>query len=123
MGKMTVKGQDEVRRAFADVSRDVSDLSDAHKAEADMLLSMVVDETRKDRGNLAAGWQTDSTATTAQFINSEEYAGVQEWGWANHNIEPTHAILASFEAQQSETEALYATAIEGIADKANIRTD
>lgn len=120
-GKMTVTGDEEVKRAFSDVAKDVSDLQDVHRAEADMLLSAVVGETRRDTGSLAAGWGTDSTATQAQFINTEEYAGVQEWG-GYHNIEPTHAILTAFESNQSETEALYAKAIADIADRANIDT-
>jgi len=120
---MQVKGVPEVVRAFEKMDNEVSDLSKAHKDAAQLLLPDIVNATRRNTGRLAGGWGTDSTATTAKFINDEEYAGVQEWGWSAHNIDPTHAIVTAFEKNASETEALYAEAIRDRADKANIRTD
>lgn len=108
---LKVEGIPEVTRAFDRVASGVQDLSEAHKAEADMLLPDVQSATRKASGDLAGGWQTDGIATQAKFINEVVYAGVQEWGWANHNIEPTHAINQAFESNASKTEALYGDAI------------
>ena len=120
--KMKVEGVPEVTRALDEVSEKVSDLSETHRAEADMLLPDIIQATRHASGNLASGWGTDSTATEAQFINDVEYAGVQEWGWSDHNIEPTHAINTAFEKNASQTEALYADAIAGIGDRADFVT-
>jgi len=121
--KMTVKGVPEVTRAFDEVEAKVSDLSEAHRAEAEMLLPDIVNATRRGKtGDLASGWGTDSTNTEARFINDVEYAGVQEWGWSAHNIEPTHAIVTAFERNASQTEALYADRIENIGDRAGFNT-
>jgi hypothetical protein len=116
---LTVKGVPEVTRALEKVDRGVSNLQEAHRAEAEMLLPSIVNATRRDTGALAAGWQADSTETEAQFINEEEYAGVQEWGWQDHNIEPTHAITEAFEKNTKETEALYGQHIAAIGERAN----
>jgi hypothetical protein len=111
---LKVEGVPEAVRAFDKVASGAQDMSEAHKAEADMLLPDVESATRKLSGDLAAGWQTDGIAQEAKFINDVVYAGVQEWGWSTHNIEPTHAIIRAFESNASKTEALYGDAIARI---------
>jgi len=115
---LKVEGVPEVTRAFDKVNSAIQDMSEAHRAEANMLLPDVRSATRKGSGNLAAGWQTEGAATEAHFLNEVVYAGVQEWGWEQHNIAPTHAILQAFESNDDKTEALYADAIGAIAGKA-----
>jgi len=107
-----------VMRALGSVESKVRNLSEAHKAEAEMLLPDVQSATRRASGDLAGGWQTDGIATEAKFTNDIVYAGVQEWGWPDHNISPTHAILQAFESNASKTEALYGDAIAKIGDGA-----
>ena len=51
---------------------------------------------------------------TAQFLNDVEYAGVQEFGWPDHNIDPTNAIADAFAGNTDRTEALYGDAIATI---------
>lgn len=115
VAKLKVEGQAEVVRAFDKVESAVKDMADAHKAEANMLLPDVRSASRKGAsGDLIAGWQSDGIAGKAQFINDVAYAGVQEWGWDAHNISPTHAIIQAFEANSSNTEALYGDAIRAI---------
>jgi quinol monooxygenase YgiN len=116
---LTVKGVPEVTRALDKVDRGVSNLQEAHREAASSMLPDIVNATRNDTGTLAAGWQADSTDKEAQFINEEEYAGVQEWGWQDHNIEPTHAILEAFEKNAKETEELYSEHIARIGERAN----
>ena len=118
-----VEGASEVKRAFDKVATNVSDLQEGHQKEADALLSDVVNATRSDSGRLRSAWGTDATAKDARFINDEEYEGVQEWGWDQHNIEPTHAIVDAWERNTNTTEAIYAEAIRDIAERANIDTD
>jgi len=113
-----VEGQAEAIRAINQVSDGAQDLTEAHKAEAEMLLPDVRSKTRVDTGTLESGWQTDSMATEARFINAVEYAGVQEFGWSDHNIEPTHAIYQAFESNEQRTEELYAKHIAGLGTKA-----
>jgi hypothetical protein len=120
--QIKVEGVPEVRRALDKVDAATQDLSKVHKAEAEMLLPDVVSATRRDSGDLAAGWQTDGIATEAKFINNEVYAGVQEWGWPDHNIEPTYAITQAFEQNTDKTEALYADAIGAIGERAGFAT-
>lgn len=118
VAKVKVEGVSEVVRAFDKVDNALRDMSEAHKAEADMLLPDVLSATRRQSGDLVAGWQTDGIATQAKFINEVVYAGVQEFGWAQHGIEPTGAIVQAFEKNSQQTEAVYGDAIRAIGDKA-----
>jgi hypothetical protein len=122
VAKLTVEGVPEAKRAFDKVANNIEDLSKAHQAEADMLLPDVLSATRKDTGTLVSGWQTDSMATEAKFINEVPYAGVQEWGWSAHNIEPTLAISQAFERNAERTEAIYADAIDEFGRNAGFNT-
>jgi hypothetical protein len=105
------------------VADGVADLSETHRAEADMLLPDVTQATRRASGNLAAGWQTDGIATEARFSNDVVYAGVQEFGWSEHNIEPTNAIARAFEQNSEKTETLYGDAIGRIGARAGFGVD
>lgn len=120
---LQVEGIPEAERAFNKVKAKAENMPEVHKAEADMLLPDVLSKTRRKSGVLAAGWQTDGIATEAQFINEVVYAGVQEFGWSDRNIEPTNAIIQAFEANESKTEALYADAIGDIGRKAGFDTN
>jgi hypothetical protein len=117
-----VTGIPEAEKAFNQVKHNVEDLSKVHKAAAEMLLPDVQTATRHKTGALAAGWRADAIATEAQFINDVVYAGVQEFGWSDRNIEPTYAITQSFEANEKRTEALYADGIGDIARDAGFDT-
>lgn len=120
--QMKVTGKEEVTRAFDKVGESVQDLSKAHKAEAEMLLPDVLSATRRDSGNLAGGWQTDGVAKSAKFINNVVYAGAQEFGWSDHNIEPTNAIVQAWEQNTERTEAVYSDAIGEIGRAAGFDT-
>jgi hypothetical protein len=87
-----------------------------------MLLPDVRSASRRASGDLVAGWQADGIAKEGHFVNEVPYAGVQEWGWLAHNIEPTHAIMQAVERNDKQTEALYGDAIAGIAGKAGFDT-
>jgi hypothetical protein len=121
--QLKVEGVPEVTRALDKVQDAAQDLSEAHKAEAEMLLPDVQSATRHDSGTLASSWQTDSIATEAKFINDVPYAGVQEWGWSEHNIEPTHAITDAFERNAERTEAIYADAFKRAGESAGFDTE
>lgn len=122
VAKLKVEGIPEVTRAFDKVDNAIQDLSEAHKAEANMLLPDVQSATRRKSGDLVAGWQTDGIATEAKFSNDVVYAGVQEFGWGDHNIEPTHAITQAFERNSEQTEAVYGKAIGDIGKRAGFHT-
>jgi hypothetical protein len=123
VAKMKVEGVPEVTRAFNKVQDSIEDLSEAHRAEAEMLLPDVLSATRRKSGDLASGWQTDGIATEAQFSNDVVYAGVQEFGWSEHNIEPTNAISNAFERNAERTEAIYSDAIGKIGSKAGFNVE
>jgi len=120
--KMKVEGVPEVKRAFGKVGDKIQDLSKAHQAEAEMLLPDVQSATRQGSGALVAGWRTEGMATQAQFSNDVVYAGVQEFGWADHGIEPTNAIVQAFERNAERTEAVYSDAIREIGESAGFDT-
>jgi len=119
---MKVEGAKEAVSAFNKVEDRLQDLSEAHRAEAEMLLPDVQSATRSDSGTLRSGWRTDGEATQAHFLNDVEYAGVQEFGWAEHNIEPTNAIENAFAGNTERTEAHYAEAIRDIAERTGFNT-
>lgn len=120
---LKVEGVEEAQRAFNRVKEKVEDMPEVHKREADLLLGDITAITRKKSGVLAASWIGEGTATEAKFINDVEYAGVQEYGWGAHNIEPTNAIEQAFLKNEKQTEALYADAIGDIAGSAGFDTD
>jgi len=122
VARMKVEGVPETVRAFDKVEDKVKDLSDAHRAEAEMLLPDVLSRTRRKSGTLASGWQTDGIATEAKFSNDVVYAGVQEYGWSEHNIEPTNAISQAFASNTERTEKVYSDAIERIGKSAGFDT-
>ena len=122
VAKIKVEGGPEAQRAFDKVSNSVSDLHEAHKAEADMLLPDVLSATRRLSGDMVAGWQTDGIATEARFSNDVVYAPMQEFGWADHNIEPTNAIAQAFERNSQQTEQVYGDAVRAIAERAGFDT-
>lgn len=124
MGKPTLKveGTQQVEAAFSEVSKGLRDMSKAHQAEGDMLIGDVRSLTRFDTGDLAAGWEPKGVADSAQFTNRVSYAGIQEFGWSAHNIEPTLAVERAFDANQSRTEQIYNDHIAQLARKANIET-
>jgi hypothetical protein len=122
-GQIKVDGVPQTVAAFNKVSNDIQDLSKAHQAEANMLLPAIKSATRKRSGDLAGAWQGDGIATEAKFINSVVYAGVQEYGWPSHNIEPTNAIIQAYERNSERTEAIYADAIGDIARRAGFDTE
>lgn len=122
MAKPTVevKGTQQVEAALNEVSARSKDLSEAHSKEASMLLGDVQRFTRYATGTLQAGWEPSGNPDSAQFTNRVSYAGVQEFGWAGHSIEPTLAVEKAFVGNVSQTEQIYADAIADIARKANI---
>jgi len=120
---LKIEGREETARAFNQVKAQVDDFSQPHKAVAEMIIPDIRNLTRKSSGLLEAGWHADSIATAAQFVNDVEYAGVQEFGWSQHNIEPTNAILQAFESNEKRTEALYGDAIAEIGRKAGFETN
>jgi len=122
VAKMKVEGVPEVTRAFNKVEDAVRDLTEAHEAEAQMLLPDVLSGTRKKSGTLASGYRAEGAPTQAKFVNDVVYAGVQEFGWADHNIEPTNAIAQAFASNTERTEKVYNDAIERIAKSAGFDT-
>jgi len=122
VAQMKIEGVPEVTRAFSKVEDEVRDMSEAHRAEAEMLLPDVLSKTRKKSGELASGWQTDGIATEAKFSNDVVYAGVQEYGWSDHNIDPTNAISQAFASNTERTEKVYSDAIERIGKAAGFDT-
>ena len=122
VARMKVEGVPETVRAFSKVEDAVKDLSEAHKAEAEMLLPDVLSGTRRKSGTLASGYKAEGAPTQAKFVNDVVYAGVQEFGWSEHNIEPTHAIAQAFASNTERTEKVYNDAIERIAKSAGFDT-
>ena len=118
---MSVEGAPEVQRAFNKVDDKIADLSKAHQAEAEMLLSDVQSATRHDTGALASSWRTDGIATEARFLNEQPYASIQEFG--SLTIEPTYAVQKAFEANTERTEAVYADALRDIGQSAGFDTN
>lgn len=117
---LKVEGAPEVVRAFNKVDDKIADMSTAHRAEAEALLSDVQTATRQDTGELASAWRTDGIATEAQFLNDVEYANIQEFG--SEFVEPTLAVQQAFEANTERTEAVYADALRDIGESAGFDT-
>jgi hypothetical protein len=118
--QLKVEGAPEAQRAFNKVADKIDDLSDAHRTEAEALLSDVQSATRQDTGELSSAWRADGIATEAQFLNDMPYANIQEYG--SRYVEPTLAVQQAFEANTERTEAVYADALRDIGESAGFDT-
>lgn len=110
-----VEGIPEAQAAFRGVSRDF-DQEKATLAEdaANVLIPDIQHLTRVHTGAMAAGWDVDTDKDSAFFVNSQEYWTFQEFG--TEDVEPTLAILHSWERNEKDVVATYDKGMKEIAE-------
>lgn len=109
-----VEGIPEAQAAFRGVSRDFEN-EQAQLAEdaANTLIPDIEHLTRRDTGAMAGGWGVDTDKASAFFVNSQEYWTFQEFG--TEDVEPTLAILHSWERNEKDVVAAYDKGMKQIA--------
>ena len=101
-GAVKIDGVREVQRAMSKVGAEAADLKVAHMRVSSLLIPGITARTPRRSGNLAAGWKPGATKGRARITNSERYAGVIEYGWPEHNIEPARMIRDEVGASHRE---------------------
>ena len=101
--------------AFARTLRDFGDqlghLDDAAAAAGAEVQRLVQGRARRRTGALAASFGVTVTNAGAEIGSPLRYAGVQEFGWARHNITPSLALTSSLDDATPKVEQTYTAAV------------
>lgn len=93
--------------ALAAAAQSVEDMTEAHAAAGELLVSGTAQRTPVKSGRLAASWTATATATGVEIRSDEEYAGVIEYGSAERGIEGVHMAADALEASERDLAAVY----------------
>lgn len=96
-----VLGIPEAQKAFRKFGREIQRQSGVVATEAaETMLPDVRAGSRRDTGTMIAGFGVDTQDEVAVFVNTEFYWTFQEFG--THEIEPTNAIMQSWEKNEKD---------------------
>jgi hypothetical protein len=115
---VTIKGGPELRRALKAAEADLRDLSALHRSIASDVAKAVASDAPHDTGRLAGSFRPSGTRTTAKVRSSLVYAPVQNYGWAEHNIEGRHFAESALASSTSGIVAKYRAGVEKLLRKA-----
>lgn len=114
-GGFEVDGLHAVVRGLADLGADVEDLKDAFASLAEEGAQRAAGHAPTKSGRLASdvrGNRAKSKAVVTAGRASVPYAGVQNYGWPKHNIQPTGFM-------QKASEEMEPVAIKRLEDEVN----
>jgi hypothetical protein len=115
---ITVKGVPELHRSLRTLENDLRDLSTVNADVARDLVAAVSARAPRKSGRLAGSFTATGSRDKATASSSLDYAGVQEYGSAGHNIEGKHFAEAALEASAGGAEAKYRNGVERLCRKA-----
>jgi hypothetical protein len=101
-GRVEVRGVREVQTAMRRLEAQAGDLKAAHLAVASTLIPGIGIRSPVRSGALAASWSAGATKTRARITSSTRYAGVIEYGWPEHSIEPARMVRATVDVSHRE---------------------
>jgi hypothetical protein len=113
-----VTGQAELHRSLKALTADLGDLSSLNGDVARDLVSAVSSRAPRQSGRLAGSFQAIGTRERATASSSLDYAPVQEFGSAGHNIEGKHFAEAALTSSASGAETKYRRGVERLCRKA-----
>lgn len=119
--RIEVKGVREVQAAMRGLEVDAKDLSAAHKAVVTKLVPGIALRSPRRSGRLASSWRAAATKTRGKLTSTAPYAGVIEYGWAAHGIEPARMVRETIEGSTDEILATYADELAKLAEKQGFR--
>ena len=103
--KVEIVGGPALHSALTGLEGDLRDLSGLNGEVAEKLARAVGEAAPVDTGALAGSWEGTGTPSAAEVSSPLAYAGPQNYGVPDHNIEGTHyaeKALASSEAAAAE---------------------
>ena len=107
-------GADRLESTLHDAAKKLEDLSAVNRDVAGVVAKAARPPRRT--GRLAGSIRPLGTATEAAVTSALPYAGVIENGWPRRNIRASHFLQRAFADTQTTTTAMYAKALQGIAD-------
>lgn len=111
-GTVEVRGADTLARTLRTAADEITHLDAAHQAAGAAVAAKARPRTRRQTGRLAASWTTRVTADGAEVGSPVHYAGVQEYGWAAHNITPSRALTGGLGDATDDVARIYFTAVD-----------
>jgi HK97 gp10 family phage protein len=81
-----VEGADTLARTCRAAADDLDDMAAAHQEAGRLVEQRARGHAPKDTGALATSIRADATGSQVAVGSPLIYAGVQEFGWAGHNI-------------------------------------
>jgi phage gpG-like protein len=112
-----VRGADTLARTLRTAADEIAHMTAAHQAAGAAVAAKARPRTRRKTGRLAASWTTRVTVDGAEVGSSVPYAGVQEYGWAAHNISPSRALTGGLGDATDQVERIYFDAVDGAIGK------
>lgn len=115
-----VDGLRELHRGLKEAGRSVSDLTVLHREVGQLVAREGSDLAPVLDGLLAASVRAVATPTGVTVIagsNRVDYAGVQHFGWVEHNIEPTPFLYDAFDTRRAQVLDRYESGINKITDR------
>ena len=109
-----VIGLDRLQATLRSAADDLEDLSAVNQKVAGVVAKAARPPRRTGRlaGSIRPKWTADEASVTSGL----PYAGVIENGWPRLGIRATHFLQRAFANTQTTTIAMYAKALQGIAD-------
>jgi hypothetical protein len=115
---LKVTGGPELHRSLKALTRDLGDLSSVNGDVARDLVAAVRAGAPRKSGRLAGSFVATGSRERATASSALDYAGVQEFGSARHNIEGKHFAEAALASSAAGAETKYRRGVEGLCRKA-----
>jgi hypothetical protein len=113
-----VKGLPELSRSLKGLEADLKDMTPINGDVARDLVAAVSSRAPRKSGRLAGSFVATGSAKKATASSALDYAGVQNYGSAGHNIEGQHFAEAALEASAAGAEAKYRDGVAKLCRKA-----
>jgi len=116
---MTVElvGGAQFARTMSAFGDEITHLTDAATAAGAEVARLAAGRARRRTGALAASFGPRVTDAGVEITSPVRYAGVQEFGWARHNITPSLALTSSLDDAAPAVERIYSDAVDSALGK------
>lgn len=114
--RVTVTGTDTVARTMRKAGRDLSDLSGANQAAAEIFAALARARAPHVTGALAAQTVAVATKEGAGIANELPYFGPIHYGWPQRNIAAQPYVDEAVAESQDQWVAVYEKAAQSAAD-------
>jgi hypothetical protein len=112
---VTVRGADEVARAFRKYARDASDLREPGQTAGDALARDIASRTPRRTGRLAGSWRVDVSSSTSSVSSDVPYGPPVEYGVPAHNMRAARMVADAVAAAEPSIGEPYEKRLEELA--------